>query len=449
MKRAVNNDVQGSGNLDSHRHGHGGAEGRAVSGGGEADGTGAVRATSRVSGDAVTAGPDRTAGALWLHGGRVVRPSGVIEGGWVKVEGGRVCEMGDGPLPAEAAGAEVVDFRGGWLVPGFVDLHVHGGDGADVMDGRAWSIHAIARFHASHGTTGWLPTTLTAPYERLEAALRAVAEAMAADEPGAQVLGVHLEGPYLSRDRVGAQNPDFVRLPGPAEYERLLDVVPGLVKKMTMAPELPGAERLMGCLRDRGAIPSFGHTDATFEQMARALAGGHVHGTHLFNGMRGLHHRDPGAAGALLMSEDAVCELIADGVHVHDVVMRMAVRLLGPDRVCLITDAIAAAGRPDGQYDLGGLSVTVEDGVAYLKHGHNLAGSTLTMDRAFANAMGRIGVSPPEAVRMASTTPARELGFAGRKGDIAPGCDADLVWLDEALAVQATWVGGRRVFARG
>ncbi|MCL6516477.1 N-acetylglucosamine-6-phosphate deacetylase [Alicyclobacillus sp.] len=387
-------------------------------------------------------------GAVWFHGGRVVRPEGVMDPGWVRVEGGRVCETGGGPLPAEASGAEVVDLEGGWLVPGFIDLHVHGGDGADVMDGRARSIHTIARFHASHGTTAWLPTTLTAPYERLEAAVRAVAEAMSDEREaaaGARVLGVHLEGPYLSRERVGAQNPQFVRPPDPSEYERLLDLVPGLVKKMTMAPELPGARRLMACLWARGAIPSLGHTDASFDQMAQALDAGHCHGTHLFNGMRGFHHRDPGAAGALLLSADSVCELIADGVHVHDAAMRLAVRLLGPDRVCLITDAMAAAGRPDGRYQLGGLEVTVEDGVAYLTHGHNLAGSTLTMDRAFANTMRRIGVTAPEAVRMTSTTPARELGLAGQKGDIAPGFDADLVWLDEALSVRGTWVGGRRV----
>jgi N-acetylglucosamine-6-phosphate deacetylase len=378
---------------------------------------------------------------------RLVTAEGIRENAWVRVQDGVISEVGEGALPPTWTDP-VVDGGGSWLAPGFIDMHVHGGDGADVMDGTVSSIDRIARFHAGHGTTGWLPTTLTASEQRLARAVQAVADAKRQGNAGAAILGVHLEGPFIADSRRGAQNPEFIVDPSRPFTESLLQVAPGLVKSMTLAPERPGGLELTKWLAEQGVLVSMGHTDATAEVAQAAIDRGVRQATHLFNGMRGLHHREGGPVTAALLDDRVACELIADGHHVQWDVMRLVVKVKGPDKLVLITDAMAAAGQPDGPFDLGGLAVTVKDGRACLRGTDQLAGSTLTMDRAVRNMVNHVGVDLVDAVRMASATPARQLGLQDKKGNVTPGMDADLVLLDEALSVVATWVGGREVYRR-
>ncbi|MCL6626602.1 N-acetylglucosamine-6-phosphate deacetylase [Alicyclobacillus shizuokensis] len=382
-----------------------------------------------------------------LNGVRIVTSTGICEDGYVRVQNGVIRELGAGPAPA-AAPSTFSEPRGAWLVPGFIDMHVHGGDGADVMDGRPESVERIGRFHASHGTTGWLPTTLTASADRLLQALDAVHEVRQRRWQGPVILGVHLEGPFIAPSRRGAQNPEHIVNPSVSLAESLLARVPGLVRSMTLAPERPGARDLIEWLGRQGVLVSMGHTDCDSDTAGEAIRQGVRQATHLFNGMRGLHHRQGGPVAQALLDERVVCELIADGQHVDWDVLRLVVKVKGADGVTLITDAMAAAGRPDGEYDLGGLPVSVRDGRACLAGSDQLAGSTLTMDQAVRNMAMKVGVGLFDAVRMASTTPARQLGLSHCKGDIRPGMDADLVLLDESLSVLATWVGGERIFHR-
>ncbi|WP_067931725.1 N-acetylglucosamine-6-phosphate deacetylase [Alicyclobacillus kakegawensis] len=384
----------------------------------------------------------------WVVGGiRIVTSTGICEDGYVWVHNGVIRELGSGPAPL-AAPSPFADPRAAWLVPGFVDMHVHGGDGADVMDGKPESVERIGRFHASHGTTAWLPTTLTASADRLLQALDAVHEVRQRRWQGPTILGVHLEGPFIAPSRRGAQNPEHIVDPSVPLAESLLARVPGLVRSMTLAPERPGARELIEWVCRQGVLASMGHTDCDSDTARAAIQQGVRQATHLFNGMRGLHHRQGGPVAQALLDERVVCELIADGQHVDWDVLRLVVKVKGADGVALITDAMAAAGRPDGEYELGGLPVSVHDGRACLAGSDQLAGSTLTMDQAVRNMAVKVGVGLLDAVRMASTTPARQLGLSHRKGDIRPGMDADLVLLDESLSVLATWVGGERIFQR-
>jgi N-acetylglucosamine-6-phosphate deacetylase len=391
-------------------------------------------------------------GEFYLGNVRLVNADGIREAVWIRVVGGVIQEIGLGEVPpavqTQSTAVEYIDGLGQWLLPGFIDIHIHGGDGAEVMDGTVRALQTIAQFHAAHGTTGWLPTTLTAPIDRIAKAVRAVDAFRKDASTGAKALGVHLEGPFLSIKRIGAQNPAFVAEPSIASFQQMTGGVEDIIRKMTIAPEVPGALEVIEWMQRRGIIPSLGHTDATLAEANAAIALGHCHATHLFNGMRGLHHREAGVLGAALLSDDVTVELIVDLIHLEPEIVQLVLKMKGAERVCLITDAMAAAGRPDGHYTLGDLDVTVENGKAFLTEGHNIAGSTLTMDVAVRNMMQKVGVTLPDAVRMASTNPARELGLADKKGSIAVGMDADLVLLDESFSVVRTWVEGRPVYQR-
>jgi N-acetylglucosamine-6-phosphate deacetylase len=363
--------------------------------------------------------------------GRVVTPDGVIEDGLVRVEGGRITEV----RPARDAATDAT-AASTWIVPGFVDLHVHGGGGHSITEGNADEARAAAAFHAQHGTTTLLASLVTAPMRLLREATTAFAPLVAEGV----LAGLHYEGPYLSPARCGAQNPAFLRDPDLTELEALLDL--GGVRMVTIAPELPRALEAIRMLRDRGVIAAVGHTDASYEQTLAAIQSGASVGTHVCNAMRPVHHRDPGPIVALLDSPDVVCEQVADGVHLHDGMLRHVIGSAGPHRVALITDAIAAAGMSDGAYELGGQAVTVAGGVARLARGGSIAGSTLTMDAALRRVV-HSGVSIVAAVAMASTTPARVLGLGGRTGAIRPGLRADLVLLDDQLHVIEVLRAGR------
>jgi N-acetylglucosamine-6-phosphate deacetylase len=364
--------------------------------------------------------------------GRVVTPVGAVDGR-VRVEDGRIAAI---ERTAGAGGA-------GWILPGFVDIHNHGGGGHTFTAGDPAAARGAAAFHLRHGTTTLLASLVSAPHELTRAAVAAYAPLVAAGE----LAGVHLEGPYLAPARCGAQHPAHLRAPSAAELAELIDL--GGVRMVTLAPELPGALDAIALLAGRGVVAAVGHTDATYEQARAAVAAGATVATHLCNGMRPVHHREPGPVVALLDAEGVVCELIADGVHLHDGMLSFAARVAGPDRVALVTDAIAAAGMPDGRYELGGRAVVVSGGVARLATAGSpgaaapgaLAGSTLTMDAAVRRAVGA-GVPLVDAARMAATTPARVIGLGDRVGAIAPGLRADLVVLDEHLGVVRVMRGG-------
>ena len=365
---------------------------------------------------------------------RIVTPTRVIAGE-VAVDGGRIASVSLRP----AGSGEVLELGGRWLAPGLIDTHVHGGAGAQCNTPDPDEVDAVAAFHALHGTTALLATTAAAPLDELEASLAAIARS------GPIVIGAHLEGPFLSAEWPGAMDPSAFADPDPDAVARLLEAGAGTVAMMTLAPELPGALELIGALTGSGAVASLGHTDASYEQAEAAVAAGARSVTHLFNAMRPLHHRDPGAIGAALDLPQVGCELICDGVHVDPVVLRLAHRIKSSARVRLVTDAIAAAGMPDGRYRLGAAAVDVSGGIARVPSGESLAGSTLTMDAAVRHAVEYLHVPVPEALAMASANPARMLGIDHRKGAIAAGLDADLVILDDELRCHATMLAGEWV----
>jgi N-acetylglucosamine-6-phosphate deacetylase len=365
--------------------------------------------------------------------GRVLTPFEEFTPGYVVVEEGRVAEVGRGipPRPDQ-------HYPDGVLVPGFVDLQVNGAGGVDFLRCDADSLPRAQRYLASTGTTSFLATLVTSPPEPLEAAGRLLERASC--DTGAEVVGLHLEGPVLNPSRRGAHDPRWIRTPTDPEIRELYHRLGGFLRLVTLAPELPGAQELVRWLVDRGVLVSAGHSDATFEQAQQAFQAGVRMVTHLFNAMRPMHHREPGLAGAALQDGSWACGIVADGVHVHPAFFRLAYRMLGPDRLVLVTDAISAAGCGAGRFTLGTQEVEVgPDGAPRLADG-TLAGSVLRMDQAVANAV-RWGVPLADAVRMATATPAQVLGLPDR-GVLRPEGRADLCVLVEHKPVLVL-VGGR------
>lgn len=362
---------------------------------------------------------------LVLTGGTLALPEGLVEGGWLVVADGVISAVGTGTPPPGAR----LDLAGALVVPGFIDTHCHGGGGCSFADGNTEAgLRAIAA-HRRHGTTTMLASLVSAPIRALadqEAALRELVE-------DGELAGIHLEGPFIAAARCGAHDPAVLREPDPAAVEALLRAGHGAVRMVTIAPELPGAVSAVRRLADAGVIAAIGHTDGTEAQIRPAIDAGATVGTHLFNGMRPLHHREPGPVGALLDDERITIELICDLVHVHPTVLRIAAKRAGRARTVLITDAMSATGAADGRYRLGRLEVDVRGGVATLAGGGTLAGSTLTMDVAFRNLVHAAGLSVPDAVRATSGRPAELIGIAGRTGSLRAGLDADLVVLDAGL----------------
>jgi N-acetylglucosamine-6-phosphate deacetylase len=355
----------------------------------------------------------------------VVTPGRVLTPGWLRLEGGRITALGEGtpPEPADRRGPV---YRGHWALPGFIDMHVHGGGGGSFTEGDPAGARRAAAFHRAHGTTRMLASLVTAPAGPLERRTAMLADL--ADE--GVIDGIHLEGPFLSAARCGAQDPRYLAAPDVALFERLHAAARGWLRMITIAPELPGALDVIRAAAASGVIAAAGHTDASAEVTAEAIAAGVSHATHLFNGMRPLGHRDPGPAGALL-DRQVTCEVVADGAHLHDITIRLAARAAGPGNLVLITDAMAAAGMSDGTYRLGDLAVTVAAGVARLAGTGAIAGSTATMDQVARHAVTSVGLPAEDAAAAASTTPARRLGLAAETGALAQGLSADVVLLDE------------------
>lgn len=378
---------------------------------------------------------DRPAEIL-LTGGRVVTRDEVLQDGWVHVVGPSIREVGRGDPPS---GPTAIDLQGAWLLPGFIDLHMHGGGGHDVTTSPDDMADAVA-FHRRHGTTRTLVSLVTAPVEDLVRQLSWAAQ-LTRTGPGlsGHVIGSHLEGPFLSHARCGAQNADHLMLPNPAALHRMQEAAEGTLRVATVAPELEGALQLIKAVVDGGAVAALGHSDATYEQAAHGIRAGATLATHLFNGMRPLHHREPGIIGACL-DHGLWCEIINDGVHLHPAITSMVARQC--DRMALVTDAIDATGVGDGEFLLGGQRVTVTQGQARLTATGSLAGSTLTMEESVRRAVRDSGLDIVTASRAASGNPARILGIQDEVGEIGPGLAADLVVLSDDLRIDRVMADG-------
>lgn len=366
-----------------------------------------------------------------LAGARVVLPTGTVPDGRVIVDGARI----SGSAPADA---DVLDLSGHWLVPGFVDIHNHGGGGASFTSGTVEDVLKGIHTHRLHGTTTVVASTVTGDMDGLAQRAGLLSELA---EQG-DLAGIHFEGPFISPCRKGAHSEELLRDPDPADVRKLIDAARGHAKMVTLATELPGGLDSVRLLAEHGVIAAIGHTDATYEQTQAAIDAGATVATHLFNAMPPLGHRAPGPIAALLEDERVTVELINDGTHLHPASLELAFHHAGAGRVALITDAMDAAGFGDGRYMLGPLEVEVADGVARLVEGGSIAGSTLTLDRAFQRAVTVDRLPVDDVVEAISANPARLLGLGDRKGSLEPGKDADLVVLDADFALKGVMRGG-------
>lgn len=370
-----------------------------------------------------------------LTGANVVLPTGTVKGGRLAVAGKRITST----PPADA---QLIDVTGHWLVPGFVDIHNHGGGGAS-FSGTAEQILTAVHTHRLHGTTTLVASTVT---DEMDLLVRQAGLLSELAEQG-DIAGIHFEGPFISPCRKGAHSEKLLRDPDPAEVRKLIDAARGKAKMVTLATELPGGIDSVRLLADHGVIAAIGHTDAGYEQTVEAIDAGATVATHLFNAMPALNHRAPGPIAALLEDERVTVELINDGVHLHPAALELAFHHAGAHRVAFITDAMDAAGTGDGRYMLGPLEVEVSEGVARLVEGGSIAGSTLTLDRAFQRAVTVDKLSVEDAVTALSANPARLLGLFDRVGSLEPGKDADLVLLDADFELKGVMRQGEWVVA--
>lgn len=384
---------------------------------------------------------------ILLHNARVFGPLRDWYPGWLLVSGGKISLIGAGTppeLPRESL-TRTVDAGGRIILPGFIDVHAHGGMGHEAMDASADGIKTMAQFYAKHGVTAFLPTTWAATGEAIGRVIDTVSGMIGPVANGATILGVHLEGPYLNPKHSGAQDVKLVRPANRDEALKFLDS--GIVRLITLAPEFLENEWLIAeCVR-RGITVSLGHTAATYEEVKKAVQMGVTHDTHTYNAMVGLSHREPGTVGGVMTSPEILCELICDNIHVHPAAQKVLIRAKSPDGVILVTDCTRGTGMPEGQYPIDNRTITIKDGIARLPDG-TIAGSILTMERALKNAMAASGLSLSEAWPMTSLNAARNIGVSAQKGSIEVGKDADLVVLGDDLDVQMTIANGIVVFEK-
>jgi N-acetylglucosamine-6-phosphate deacetylase len=379
---------------------------------------------------------------LWINGtfytpGKIIRNGSML----VNTEG-KIESIGSNPIDSPP-NTLVKDLKGRTILPGFIDIHVHGGDGFSVMNATFEDLNGMSIFHAKNGTTSFLATTTTSSREKTQNALDCAARSLKVGLNGADLLGVHLEGPFINEKRRGAQNKSEIRKPDLVELEDYLMASGNSIRLVTIASEVENGMKAVNYLADKGVTVSIGHSDATFQQVNEAVSNGVSHTTHHFNGMRPLHHREPGVAGAGLMLTELTTELIGDGIHVHPEVVKFLFETKGAGKVCMITDAVFCAGLPDGDYD----SVTVSEGQVYLKDGSSLAGSSLTMIQALKNVMNFTGYSLEQILPSLTLVPARQIKVDEYKGSLEKGKDADFLIVDDELSILSTCVKGREVFS--
>lgn len=376
--------------------------------------------------------------------GRIVLPDSVLEG-YALVFDETIHRILPDGNPKELGCDVIIDAGGAYVTPGLIDVHIHGCIGKDTSDGQPEDIRQMSEALAANGVTAWLPTTMTLPVERLHplfenlrAAVRASAEA---DWMGAEVLGVNMEGPYISPVRRGAHREDYIQKPDAAFVKQYADII----RLVTIAPEVEGGmEFIREITRDTEVICSIGHTDADYAQAVEAMQAGCTHATHLFNAMTGLHHRKPGVVGAALTQPEVYTELICDTFHIHPGLFALVARMKG-DKLVLITDCMRAGGLPDGEFDLGGQKVTVS-GIHCLLPDGTIAGSVLKLNQGAANLKRHTDLTMPEVLRTVSLNPAASIGAAGRKGSLEVGKDADIVLMDENFQIIATYGKGRKIY---
>jgi N-acetylglucosamine-6-phosphate deacetylase len=395
--------------------------------------------------------------SVLLRGARIVAPDRTIEEGSVLIESGRIAGVLEADGPPSPPADSVLDLRGVTLFPGFIDLHIHGAVGVDIMDAGADDLVRVGEFLARNGVTAWLPTLVPGAIDQYEQAIRAIEQAVARTSTGAsdvsnnhrpaRVLGVHYEGPFVDSDQCGALHREHFRtFKDTADIDTLPAIKTGnALHMMTLAPEIEGGIELVSELSRRGWIVSIGHTRATVEVLDKALEAGAHHMTHFMNAMTALHHREPGPVGWGLTHDEVTCDVIADGVHLDPLILKLLLRSKTEARISLISDGIAATGLGDGNYQIWGETIAVKDGRTQNARG-SIAGSVITMLDA-ARTMLSLGTSESAVARMASLNPARLLGIDQHSGSIEVGKRADLVALDYARNAQLTIIGGRVAFS--
>jgi N-acetylglucosamine-6-phosphate deacetylase len=379
-----------------------------------------------------------------LRGAEVLLPEGRIERADVLIEGGKIAQVATRIKPPPEA--QIVELSGLTLSPGFIDVHVHGGGGFSLLTGSAEEVASYAAWAPSHGVTGFLATICAANLEDGIACAEAASAAMKRGGDGARILGINFEGPFVNPDRRGALPAGWLQKPDAGILDRLLAA--GAVRVMTIAPELDGAEAVIRKALKKHITVSVGHSNAEYEVAKQAFAAGASNITHAFNAMRPLHHREPGLIGAAIDTKNVTVEVIADGVHLHPATVHLLIKALGPERVCLITDAVTPAGLGSGTFRIGGEEAKL-DGVSVRLPDGTIAGSAATMDAVVRNVVNWGCASLASALQMASAVPARVAGVADHASRIAVGRDADLVALTDDLQIARTWVGGRIVYSSG
>ncbi len=380
----------------------------------------------------------------YIHASEVYTEKTILKGSYVLIENGKIADITQSPKQDIA----IANLHGFNLLPGFLDLHIHGREGADIMDATPKAIETISTSLAKHGVVGFLATTVTSTWDNTLAAFENIGHSYLSQPSGAQVLGAYNEGLFFTEDHKGAHDEQYFLPLTKENIDAIITVSKGSLKVVALAPELPESDEIITYLANKNIIPMLGHTDANFEQTCNALHAGACGGVHVFNGMRGIHHRDPGCAGAVLLDRNAYVEVIADGVHLHPSILDLIYRLKGPKKMGLISDCIVAGGMKDGTYKLGMLEVKVTDGIARTATG-SLAGSTLTLEKAVNNLISLTEIPTLEAVHMASLVPAEFLGVSDSLGSIDINKRACLTLVDNDFNVHATLIDGKLVYCKG
>lgn len=387
-----------------------------------------------------------------IYNGQIITPLRIIPNGTILIEDGVIVAVEEGNI--EVDNVVSIDANGNYISPGFIDIHVHGGGGADFMDGDLASFLKVAETHAKYGTTAMMPTTLTSEKQDLLKTFEIYEQALSSNTKGAQFVGLHLEGPYFAMSQKGAQDPRYIRNPDPQEYKEILSSYSHLIKRWSAAPELPGSTDFGECLQKYGVLASIAHSDAVYEDVVPAFENGFKLATHFYSGMSGVTrrnaHRYAGVVESAYLIDDMDVEAIADGVHLPAPFLKLIYKIKGPEHIALVTDAMRGAGMPEGESVLGGLrdglKVIIEEGVAKLPDRTAFAGSVATCDRLVRSMLNLADVPLVKAIQMMATTPARILGLEKQKGILAKGKDADIVVFDKNINVKTTIVGGRVIY---